>query len=371
MSHARQAVAAPPSAVAETPLAAHLLTAHPGLQLAPYQGALTPRAFTDAHAELLALTQSAAVYDLGYRAFVAITGGDKLRWLNGMATNAIQSLEESHWNYSFLLNAQGRIQGDANVYRLADHLLFQTDRAQIARLIAHLDHFIIMDDVELQELDASTVCLGIAGPASESILTALGLTAPPENTFVPAKLADAEITLVHAYSPIVPRFEIWAPAASLAAIWPALTAGATAAGSDAVDALRILEATPLYGVDIQERHLAQETAQTRTLNFNKGCYLGQEIVERIRSRATVHRGLRQFSLTGNPPPLEAGQTIELNAEGAERNPVGEISSFAHYRLPTFTGTLAIGMIRSEALERKLPINWNGGTATPIDTPPLP
>jgi folate-binding protein YgfZ len=371
MSQAPQAVAAPPSPSAETPLAAHLRSAHPELQLVSFQGALTPKAFTGAHSELAALTQSAGIYDLGYRAFLEITGGDQLRWLNGMATNAIQSLEEGHWNYSFLLNAQGRIQGDANIYRFPNRLLLQTDRSQIARLVAHLDHFIIMDDVTLQELDADTAVVGIAGPASERILSTLGLTIPAEDTFIPAKLNGADVTLVRAHSPVIPRFEIWTPAASLPEIWSALTAaGATPAGLDAVEALRVLEATPLYGVDIQERYLAQETSQMRALNFNKGCYLGQEIVERIRSRATVHRGLRQFSLTGNPQPLPPGETIPLNAEGADRNPVGDISSIAHYQLSDFTGTLALGMIRIDVLERKLPIAYAGGEATTLDAPPL-
>ena len=122
-------------------------------------------------------------------------------------------------------------------------------------------------------------------------------------------------------------------------------------------------------MDIQERHLAQETAQTRALNFNKGCYLGQEIVERIRSRATIHRTLRQFSLTGTAPALEPGQTVPLNAEGTERNPVGELTSIAHYQLPGFTGTLALGFLRTEVLERKAVISYSDGTAAALDAPP--
>ena len=86
------------------------------------------------------------------------------------------------------------------------------------------------------------------------------------------------------------------------AIWSALaSAAATPIGINAVEALRVLEGTPRYGSDITERHLPQETAQTRALNFTKGCYLGQEIVERIRSRATVHRTLGHFRVDGATP----------------------------------------------------------------------
>ncbi len=335
-----------------------------------YQGTLTPQVFSTSNQEFSSLVTTAGIYDLGYHAYLRMTGNDRLRWLNGMVSNTIQSLEEGHWNYNFLLNAQGRIQGDANVYRTPDKLILETDRSQIARLFAHLDHFIIMDDVELQLLDASQTTNGIAGPRTPEILTALGLSVPEEGAFAATIFNGTEITLVHAHSPVIPRFELWLPAAALPEIWSALQkAGADPCGVAAVEALRILEATPLYGVDIQERHLAQETGQTRALNFNKGCYLGQEIVERIRSRATVHRALRQFSVENAPAKLEPSQSIELNAEGAERNPVGELTSLAHYTLPAFTGALALGIIRAEAIDRNLPLTHSEGAATVLATPP--
>jgi folate-binding protein YgfZ len=358
-----------------TPLAAHLHQNSSLDLLTPYCGALTPRAFSSAGQELTALATSAGVYDLGYLASLKITGADRIRWLNGMVTNTVQSLEDHHSNYSFLLNAQGRILGDATIYRSPDHLLFQTDRAQIARLAAHLDHYIIMDEVELHEptlheLDASSTALGVAGPHAPKLLHNLGLPVPDENTFIRAQLNGVEITIAHSYSPLVPRFELWIPSDALPSIWSTLTsAGATPCGTTALESLRILSAIPLYGVDILERHLVQETGQARALNFNKGCYLGQEIVERIRSRATIHRILRQFSLGGGVPAIEPGQPIPLNAEQAERNPVGELTSLAHIELPAFTGTLALGFIRTEALERRLTIKYSGGAATPLDAPP--
>jgi folate-binding protein YgfZ len=364
------ATAAPPSPAAATPLAAYLAAGKPEMQLLPYRGALTPATLSEYSSELTALTGSAGIYDLGYMAFLRISGNDRVRWLNGMVTNTVQSLEEGHSNYSFLLNAQGRILGDATIYHFSDHLLLGTDRSQIARLAAHLDHFIIMDEVELHELDASTTVLGIAGPQATEILGKLGLTPPDENAFAQVQVAGSVVTLVQVYGPVVPQFGLWVPSASLPSIWSALVvAGAIPCGVNSIEALRVLSAIPLYGVDILERHLVQETAQTRALNFNKGCYLGQEIVERIRSRATIHRTLRQFSLTGNAPAIEPGQTAPLNAEGTERNPVGELTSAARYQLPGFTGTLGLGFIRTEVLERKAPITYSEGTAAPLDAPP--
>ena len=370
MSAVPQLASAQPSPAAATSLAAYLVAGKPDLPLVPYRGVLTPGTLSDYSGELTALTKSAGIYDLGYMAFLRVSGNDRVRWLNGMVTNTVQSLEEGRSNYSFLLNAQGRILGDATIYHFSDHLLLETDRSQMARLAAHLDHFIIMDEVELHELDASTTVLGIAGPQSRQILGKLGLTPPTENAFAQSHIEGSAVTIVHTYSPVVPRFELWAPVASLPSIWSVLTAaGAVPCGVKSIEALRVLSAIPLYGLDIQERHLAQETAQTRALNFNKGCYLGQEIVERIRSRATIHRTLRQFSLAGPAPAVDPGQNVPLNAEGTEKNPVGELTSIAHYQLPGFTGTLALGFIRTEVLERKAVITYSDGTAAALDAPP--
>ena len=218
-----------------------------------------------------------------------------------MVSNAIQTLPEGHGNYNFILNAQGRIQGDAYIYRRAGDLLLDTDRSQAPSLLAHLDHFIIMDDVELQSLDEATTGIGLTGTQAGEMLGALGLNHSDLEPlhFVDTKLAGSPITLVHAFGELRPRFEFWFAPEHILTIWEALTvAGAIPIGVDAVEALRVLEGTPRYGVDITDRHLAQETAQTRALNFTKGCYLGQEIIERIRSRATVHRTLRQFRVEG-------------------------------------------------------------------------
>jgi folate-binding protein YgfZ len=363
MSETPQAVATPPVSVEKTSLAAHLATG----EAIPYRGALTIQKFLTPDAELAALTGHAGVFDLGYRAFVKIIGSDRIRWMNGMVTNTIQGLAENHGNYSFLLNAQGRILGDATIHCLPDSLLLQTDRSQISSLLAHLDHFIIMDDVELQPLDASFTTIGVAGPRAAEILASLGLETPPSGTLASIQWQNAEITVTS--DPL--RFEVLLPTAVAPALWSAIVeAGAKPCGTETIEALRILKAEPLYSVDIRDRHLPQETAQTQALNFNKGCYLGQEIVERIRSRATVHRSFKQFSLSGTIPALEPGQTLSLEAEGAQQNPVGEISSLAHYNLPGFTETLALGFIRSETLERKLPVTCAGATVTVLERPPL-
>jgi folate-binding protein YgfZ len=140
-----------------------------------------------------------------------------------------------------------------------------------------------------------------------------------------------------------------------------LAAGAIPCGLRAAETVRVLEGTPRYGVDLGERDLPQETSQTRALHFAKGCYLGQEIVERIRSRGAVHRRLAQFTLHAEPAALP----LELTASG-ETAVVGRITSTA-----ISNGTrYGLGIVRTEAVVRHPVLDFPGGTATLLTHSPL-
>ena len=365
-----QAYQIPDAAVAETPLAARLSAAHPSaLELKMHRGAQTPLRLSGT--SLQALLRSAGVFDLGYRTFLRATGKDRVRWLNGMITQAVKSMVPGQTGYTLILNPQGRIQGDGDVSCLEDSLLLETDRCQAERLLAHLRRYIIMDDVKLEELDGSTTAIGIAGPGSAAILQKLGLTLPEAGTFRSGQLAGVEVTLICAWSPVVTRFELHVPAGQVFQAWEALVeGGAVPCGVAALEDLRILEGTPLFDVDFSDKHLPQEANVPRALNFTKGCYIGQEIVERIRSRATVHRALRQFALQGAAPTLGPGEKIDLRAGDAA---VGELTSVASIDMPGFSKTLALGVARVEALEKSEtePITYDGGTAIALSAPPIP
>src|SRR5262249_9789806 len=130
-----------------------------------------------------------------------------------------------------------------------------------------------------------------------------------------------------------------------------IAAGATTVGVQSVELHRILCGTPRYGVDIHEKKLPQETGQERALNFNKGCYIGQEIIERIHSRGIVHRVFTGFTFDRTPTPAAPGENIKLQHDGKD---VGYLTSIA--TVPTSTGerVIALGYIRREAA--------NAGTA---------
>jgi folate-binding protein YgfZ len=142
-----------------------------------------------------------------------------------------------------------------------------------------------------------------------------------------------------------------------------LELGALEVSLETLEAFRIYSGTPRYGIDIRNtetaKDLPQETAQTHALNFNKGCYLGQEIVERIHARGQVHRTFTRFTLTGTLP-TELPAPLEANSK-----PAGEITSVAQIGDTIY----ALGYARREALDTHATLTYPGGTATPLNPKP--
>ena len=295
------------------------------------------------HALHAALHQAAFTL-LPDHAFLRITGADATRWLNGMVTNSAGELRPGQGNYNFLLNAQGRIQGDGVLYRepgLGDEAAFllATDAFQLAPLQAHLDRFIIMDDVELTPALEGESSLLLLGPDAPRRLATLDLPAPDPLCLVHADTPHGPVAVLTPATAPLPRFELRAATATLTALQDQLTQASVPELSAALlEQLRLLAAIPRYGTDIRDRELPQETAQAGALHFNKGCYLGQEIVERIRSRGQVNRLFTPLRLEGTLPRVPT--PLESNGK-----PVGEITSAAAIDSGTAPELLALGYVR--------------------------
>ncbi len=331
-------------------LALRAQAAHPGLSMrsSEYRGAETAASFSDAQGEFDALQRGCGVYDLGFRARISLAGGDRARWMNGMVTNNIRDLAKGWGVYAFLLNPQGRILGDMLVFNDGETLTVETDRSQVEKILATFDHYIIMDDVEVANISDNWTALGAAGPRARAVLNAAGIEVPgmePLQTHAARCNCDCgcvQCTVVRGEDPQYESYEIWLAPKDVYATWQALvSAGAAPVGSEALEIQRIGAGVPLYGVDIRERDLPQETEQVRALNFNKGCYVGQEIVERIRSRGNVHRKFTGFV-------LEASADIAAEAKiVAGEKEVGEITSVALLPLASGERKVALGYIRRE------------------------
>jgi folate-binding protein YgfZ len=321
-----------------------------GPKSAEYRGAVTAANFgdPDADKEFRALRSGCGVYDLGFRAKISLAGNDRVRWMNSMVSNKIKDLPAGQGVYAFVLNPQGHILGDLYVYNRGESLLADTDFSQLEKILTSFRRYIIMDKVELKDVNEEVTAIGVAGPKAREVLRGAGIDVPdmsPLQVITPrcdCACDCLECSLVRGEDAPAESYELWISPGEGKKVWDALiAAGATPTGSEALEKNRIVCGIPLYGVDIRERELPQETDQMRALNFQKGCYIGQEIVERIRSRGSVHRKFSGFVCEGAAQIAPGDKVVFADKEA------GEITSVTTLREAEGECTVALGYIRRE------------------------
>lgn len=284
-----------------------------------------------------ALRNRAAWIDLSARGKIKLTGEDRARLLHAMTTNHIQQLPPGSGCYAFFLNDKGRVLADANVLSRPDYFLLDVEPETREPLYQHLDRFIIADDVTLEDATDAVATIAAEGPQAAEVLARAGIPIP-EGDY--SSLDWQEGVVARLSSTGSPGFFIFVPVAEKAALIARLeAAGAERADAQAARVVRLEHRKPRYSEDISERFLAQEANQPHALHFSKGCYLGQEIVERVRSRGQIHRVLMPLILETTEPPAP-GAKLDFNGTGA-----AEITSAAYS--PALGKVVALAYVRTE------------------------
>ena len=243
---------------------------------------------------LNAFFDSASLFELPGRGRIKVFGEDRKRLLHAMTTNHVQKLEPGQGCYAFFLSAQGRILSDVTILAQSDHLLLDVEPSQGKAIFAHLDKYIIADDVTLEDATEQQTTLALEGPAAKDILETIGAPVPA-NDYDSVEWAGRLI--VRTSYTGASGYHIYLSPLDAPILRETLQdARATEASAEDIETARILNARPLYGVDITDKNLPQETQLTHALHFTKGCYLGQEIVERVRSRGHVNKVLKRVEL---------------------------------------------------------------------------
>lgn len=306
-----------------------------------------------------ALRSGAAQLDLSRRAKVILTGEDRARLLHALTTNDIQRLQPGSGCYAFFLNAQGRILADAVVLAAEDHILLDMEPETRERILAHLDHYIIADDVTLDDATDRLALIAVEGPRAADALAGLG--APlPEADYGHAPWGDRTVARVSWTG--APGFRVFVPAGEAAAFLDQLQAvGVVAAQPEEARAVRLENGRPRYGDDITDATLPQETQLAGALSFTKGCYLGQEIVERIRSRGHVNRLLVRLEMPGVEVPCPLPK---LMADGGE---AGHITSLAFS--PAAHAVIGLGYVRAQFVKGNAELALEGAPGTAHVTGP--
>src|SRR6267378_4888933 len=355
-----------PSNSPPVPLCTRLaaVQAQSGAQFSTWFGCSLPDHFGDWLAEYRHLREGVALLDKNYRAYLDFTGPDRVRYLNAILTNNIKDLRENHGAISLFLNPQGRILAEIETYDFPEKLFCLSYGMIRERLIADLDKYIIMDDVTLTDRTADFATLALEGP--KAALVAEELTGVD-----PADLAELETRLVSVQR-IPCRLGKRSPGGTASAEFLVDRAhaetlgkillestrkhGGGPAGYQALSAFRLELGAPWFTYDFGEKQIPHEAGlQDSHISYTKGCYTGQEIVERVRSRGQVNRQRVRLVFSGDVvPEPEAPLTLD----GKE---VGYITRAARIWDPA--RIIGMAYARKEATAPGTVLQCAGGTAT--------
>jgi folate-binding protein YgfZ len=331
-----------------------------------YQGCRLPDVFSGFEPEYRAASERVAIFDTNWHAIVELTGPDRVRYLNAIVSNDIKKLGEEFGTLALLLNPQGHILAELEVYALQDKLLVLSHASVRERTVATLEKFIIMDDVTLSDVTEKFGTIAVEGPRAGSIVAeacGLSLDGFSEQALAEVNIAGVGCHLIRHSHFGSPGAEIVAPREHLSWLWNSLYGSVLAQhglpiGMRALNALRLEAGIPWFPDDFNDTVIPQEAALEAThISFTKGCYTGQEIVERVRSRGQVNRrrSRLKFSFADPPVPL-----TRLRTNDSEAKEVGIVTSSAFS--PVTGSAIGMGYVRREHNSPGSILELQGGTA---------
>lgn len=308
-----------------------------------------------------AIRAAAGLFRLTRRGLICVEGGDRVRWLDGMLSNDIASLEPGPQRSgcpALLLTRTGRIQADPQVLILGDDLWLELDGDAVRATLATLEKFIIADDVRLRDGSADVERLALEGPQAARIVDelagrALGLA---RDAAIRVELAGVDCVVgAWGVSGMEAR-QLFVPSGSGEPVIRALLEvgapwGLVEADPDSLEILRIEAGVPRLGAELDEEVLPPEARLERALSFDKGCYRGQEIVARLASHGGVKHFLVGFVCDGDEPPEvdtpvhssgESSGESKGESDGRAPRRIGEVTSSC--RSPSL-GPIALGYAR--------------------------
>ncbi len=316
--------------------------------------------FQSLQREYHAAGSDVGLHDRSYRGLLEVTGRDRAAWLNNLTTNQLATLPPGEGNYNFAIDTKGRILFDMNVMILPESIRLDIDRRWIDTAIRHFQKYTILEDVEIRDRSAEFIRLALIGPHVPDLMTRLGTsvtTAMPLLHTQHLTIGGAEVTFFR--QDLCGRFaiDLLVPEEAAKAVWGAIRAadGPQPVGYDVVNTLRIEAGVPWPISEIDDAHLPAETGQLRrAVSFDKGCYLGQEIVARMNSRQSVARQLVLLEFESDRVP-QPGATLR----GA-RQDVGRVTSACVS--PRFNSPIALAYVRTDdsKIGTALRAEWSDG-----------
>jgi glycine cleavage system T protein len=342
-----------------------------GAVFAERDGWSLPIHFGNSAAEYDAVREAVGLIDLSHRGLLQITGPDRVTFLQGMLSSDVQALRPFEGHFSTILNQQGKVLADLRVLCAVNSFYLDFWAPLKDKIIAHLNRYLVADEVEIEDRTEEYTTLSLQGPRSEALMVEFaGQARLPDQLAHHAMLTtgDPAICVVRASHTGESGFDLIIPKAELVAVAQRLTEigrrfAAAWIGQEALEILRLEAGIAQYGTDITEDNLLLETGLDNHVSFTKGCYLGQEIVERVRSRGHVNRKLRGL-LIGGATPARHGDAIR-----ADDKQVGMITSSVNS--PRLGRAIALGYLQRDYWEpgTQVTVSSLAGLSTALVTEP--
>ena len=335
-----------------SPLLLHEFHQRLGAQIFDLNGAQIVADYGDWPGEYRTLRETAGVLDLSFRGRICLLGNDRVRFLHGQITNDVKRLGAGEGCYAALTSAKGKMESDLNVFILPDELLLDFEPGLAQKISQRLEKFIVADDVQIADVGPHYGLLSVQGPKAAEAIASGGLGKVPEKDFAIIKVSDTtmgEVYLARQARVFAGKFgfDIFIPNAALGTIADKLIAaakgvGGGACGWTAMETARIEAGIPRFGADMDETNLPMECIESRAMSFNKGCYIGQEVLNRIHAIGHVTKELRGLRLADDVKTLPR-KGDKLFHDGKE---AGYITSAV--KSPMLIANIALGYVRREA-----------------------
>jgi folate-binding protein YgfZ len=276
-----------------------------GALLTERDGWSVPASYGDELFEYAAVRErGAGLIDLSSRGRFQVSGSEAVPFLNGLVTNDMKTLVENRWMPAAFPNVQGRLIASVRVVRKPDDatgkkpvpvFLIDTEPATGEAALKTIERFTLAGDFHVVDLTSQTALLSLQGKRADDLIdSVMGESAHGIPTYgaVQIEWQQRSLTVLRATHTAEDGFDIVVSPDQATSLWNAfVSAGATPAGHEALDRLRIEAGVPRYGIDMDETNVVTETGLDEAVSYTKGCYIGQEIIARIKYRGHVAKRL--------------------------------------------------------------------------------
>ncbi len=329
----------------------------------------SPAVYSGLAAEYDAISTTAGLHDASYVGRLTAIGEDVLDLLNRLSTNKVIDLDSGQGAPTVLTTDRGRILDLIGVANLGDHVLLITSPGCQEQVIEFLDKYTIMEDLVVKDVTTDSAMFAVIGPSSRSALEAATGTGLPD--LAPYHSVRVEIdgeSAAIVYRPLgqLPSFDVLVSAENAAKVWDHLrTAGLTPVGSEAVEIARIKNAVPAFGPEMGEPYNPLEAGLIGSIDFAKGCYIGQEVIARLDTYQRVQKYLATLTFS---PEAQVSAGSGLIRDGKQAGSVTSVT-----RLPATGEVIGLGYVRKASAEAGVRLELEGpakGWAEIQDIPQL-